>query len=133
MWSQNAKKSDKGNFDWEQGSMLFKVLKSFSVGKNHLLYLFKKSPPSSPPQPHLSLFPIFIFEKRNAAEGALRFGPLSGAVGKDPGALVLRPRCSVAEQVCHTLPFLLYVSPYSLPRVSIYDMHNRVYERLNPF
>nr|XP_058916259.1 glial cell line-derived neurotrophic factor isoform X1 [Kogia breviceps] len=39
MCSRNAKEGDKGNFNWEQGSMLFKVLKSFSLGKKKSLTL----------------------------------------------------------------------------------------------
>lgn len=58
MCSQNAKKGDKGNFNWEQGSMLFKVLKSFALGKNHLLYLFKRSPPVI--SPDFSILPVFL-------------------------------------------------------------------------
>lgn len=63
MCSQNAKEAGKGNFNWDQGSMLFKVLKRFSLGKNHLLYLFKKSPYVIPPPISplgLSILPVFI-------------------------------------------------------------------------
>lgn len=63
MCSQNAKEGGKGNFNWDQGSMLFKVLKRLSLGKNHLLYLFKEKPlcDSTPLYPAgLSILPGFI-------------------------------------------------------------------------
>lgn len=58
MCSQNTKKKKvtKGNTNWEQGSMLFKVLKGFSLGKNHLLYLYKTVVLHSLPQISPPLF-----------------------------------------------------------------------------
>ena len=59
MCSQNAKEGDKGNFNWEQGSMLFKVLKSFSARQKITYFtFFKKSSRVIPP--HLSDLPVFI-------------------------------------------------------------------------
>lgn len=131
MCSQNAKKGDKGNFNWEQGSMLFKVLKRFSLGKNHLLYLFKKSPHSSPHISTSSL--VFFLTKEMCLKECFCQAPFSGAMCRDCWHLVLFLRCSISEQKCRMLHFLLFVSSYSPPHISIYDMHNHIYERLSSF
>ena len=88
MCSQNAKEGGKGNFNWGQGSMLFKVLKRLSLGKNHLLYLFKKSPcvipPPSTPQVSASYLVLYVREehvRRNISDGP----SFSGAVCGDRG------------------------------------------------
>lgn len=91
MYSQNAKKKvTKGNFNWGRGSRLFKVLTSFSLGKNHLLYLFKKIPLASL---GFRFFPYFSFSLSlfffilNMSEGVSLASPFPGEVCGGHGPL----------------------------------------------
>ena len=106
MCSQNAKEGGKGNFNWDQGSMLFKVLKRFSLGKNHLLYLFKKSPCVIPPPPlptgsqHLTCFYSLKKEyvRRNISDGPSFSGAARGDHGICPHFYTVP--CPSRQTVC---------------------------------
>lgn len=107
-----------------KGSVLVKVLKHFSLGKNHLLYLFKKSLHSFP---RIAASPLFFsfflsFYKRNVSEGACLAGFLSGRRVQRPSALSFM---SLLLQLLCSMD----LSSYSPPHIAIYDMHNHLCER----
>lgn len=126
MCSQKAERGDKGNFNWEQGSMLFRGLKLFLLGKNHLLYHFKKSPPVI--SPTLSILPVFISQRREVQEGAFLTRPPFRERCAETKALPSFLHGSIYEQIGLVLHLLLYLSSRSPSQVCA--VRNRIHQRI---